>query len=198
MGRSIEINYADIASFEQSKNAVRSTNAARTFSLALTAVFFVVLLFGIVVGVFLYRSVSDAQIRTDDVHMQAGLLANTVHMNDNAGAISRGQGPEGPALVMSETVGGAEYETRLYGYQGSIVQEYAIAGRPYDPSNANVLLESATFSFELDGSLLTLQTDGGALNVFIRSDRRPVPESGEGAVGESSADGGSSGQETIP
>lgn len=40
---------------------------------------------------------------------------------------------DGPALVLRETLPSGVYETRLYRYDGVIMEEYALADAPYDP-----------------------------------------------------------------
>lgn len=148
----------------------RSHPSSRMFSVVLMAVFFVVMMIALVAGVSLYRSAAGAQERSKDLNLQAGLLANTVHTHDRSGCVESGEGPEGEALVLVEETGGAAYETRLYLYRGNVVQEYALAGRAYDPGNATALLESETFSFDYDGGLLSITTDRGTSEVYIRSE----------------------------
>ena len=100
-----------------------------------------------------------------------GLLANSVHVADAADAVSVGKGPEGNAIVLVERLDTGTYETRIYQYQGNIVQEYAIQGRDYNPGNAQILASSATFDFSYEGNLLTVNTDQGSFNVALRSEQ---------------------------
>lgn len=165
----MNVNYALVSAFERSKKPETHRAPAKLFTLALMAVFFIVLMGGLAAGANVYSSVVQAQSHDDDVHLQSGLLANTVHANDAVQAVQRGDGPEGPALVLVETLEYGTYETRVYQHEGSIVVEYAIAGRPYNPANATRLFESATFDFAFDGELLTVKTDKGTLAVALRS-----------------------------
>lgn len=147
----------------------RSHGPLRTFSVLLMGVFFVVLMMGLVAGVAMYRAIADAQSRAAEQDMRAGLVASCVHASDVYGALQRGQGPEGDALVLVDHVGGEDYETRIYQYDGMLVQEYALAGRPYNPGGANALLEVHDFSFTIDGGLITLVIDGSPLDLYVRS-----------------------------
>ena len=167
--RSMDINYAVVSAFERSKHTTQREASSRTFTIALMAVFFVALMAGLAAGVSIYRSVATVHASANDMRMESGLLANSVHVADAADAVEVGQGPEGDALVLVERLDSGNYETRIYQYQGNIVQEYAIEGRDYAPDRAQVLAHSATFGFTYADSLLTVTTDQGSFDVALRS-----------------------------
>ena len=167
----MNINYAVVSAFERSKRPERKRSSARLFTVLLMAVFFIALMGGLAAGASIYSSVSSVKSYTDDVHVQAGLMANTVHVNDAVLSVEQGEGPEGPALVLVEALETGTFETRVYQYQGTIMQEYAFAGRPYNPENATPLFKSDAFAFSFDGELLTITTDQGTLDVALRSEQ---------------------------
>lgn len=170
---------AMISAIERARGRDESTPSARLFSLALMAVFFVALMGGLAAGATMYRSAAKSQTTANDLHLQAGLITGAVRSGDVAGAASKAEGPEGPALVLSRALATRTYETRIYQYQGQIVQEFAVAGRPYDPTNATPLLESQRFEFELGDGLVSFATDAGSFDVALRSDAERSSESGE-------------------
>lgn len=174
MNEQFNIDYAIVSAFERAKRDEKRSGHGRTFTIILMAVFFIVLMIGLAIGVTMYQNVARVQAQTNDLHMQSGLLANTVHVNDAIDAVAKGEGPEGDALVLVEHLDSGTYETRIYHYQGAIVQEYAIAGRDYNPINALKLVESDTFEFSYANGLLMLMTDQGAFNVALRSDQSSV------------------------
>ena len=141
----------------------------RAFSVLLMAVCFVVLMIGLVAGVSMYRSIAAAQERANDLDMRAGIVSSAVHLNDVHDALARGKGPEGDALVLVDHVDGQAYETRIYQYQGKLVQEYSFADRAYQPRDANELLDAGSFSFTIDGGLVTLDIDGKSFDLYVRS-----------------------------
>ena len=169
--RSMDINYAVVSAFERSKRTTRKEASSRTFTIALMAVFFVALMAGLAAGVSIYRSVAQVQQSANDMRLESGLLANSVHVADAADAVAVGQGPEGKALVLVEHLDTGTFETRIYQYQGQIVQEYAIQGNDYTPERAQALAASATFDFAYQGNLLTVTTDQGSFDVALRSDQ---------------------------
>jgi hypothetical protein len=186
----MRISYDAVSSFERAKSGRAKTSPMRPFTTLLLALFFVVLLTCLAMGVRVYGVVETAQATSNDTHVQTGLMANIVHMNDNANALQRGEGPEGPALVLEETLDSGNYETRIYAYDGWVMQEYAISGRPCNPQSAVPLFESKHFDFSVQGKLLSVMTDAGRLDVALRSEQGGVPiAGGAAAVGEPSADG---------
>lgn len=167
---SAEIDYNAVASFERLKSPQKKGRNSRVFTVVLLAVFFIVLMAGLAVGVAMYQAVANNQLETNAARMQAGLLASNVHVNDVANAVGTGNGPEGRALVLSERAGdGGAYEMRIYLYEGNVVQEYSLAGAAYTPERAQPLISSSSFDFALHGNLLVIFTDQGATNITLRS-----------------------------
>ena len=172
----------------------RSGGGSSAFSFAIMVVFFLVMMLCLVAGVVIYRGVAASQAADNEVRMGSGLLTNLVRMGDMADAVQVGAGPEGEALVLVNTLPSGTYETRIYLYEGSVVQEYAIAGRPYNPEDAVALLESGTFGFAFEDGLLTVRTDAGEFCVAIRSaqDGRGAGTGG-GTTGGTASGAGSGG-----
>lgn len=178
----LDVNYATVASFERSKEPERAReSSSNLFMVALMAVFFVALMASLAVGASMYRNVVDSQAAGDEARMVSGLLASNIHVNDAADAVEEGQGPEGRALVLVQRLESGTYETRIYHYQGQIVQEYAVAGAEYHPDRATPLVDSYVFDFTFEDGLITIQTDRESYSVAIRSDQSGAVKTGGGA-----------------
>ena len=158
-----------VSALERAEAPHRDRVRTRVFALVLMAAFFLTLMAGLAAGMSVFSSVSNAQARVADTHLTAGYLANIVRMNDRAASVEAGQGPEGPALVLVENLDTGSYETRIYRYAGSVVQEYAVSGREYRPEDAVRLFDSSEFSFDVRDGLLTITTDAGSHSVALRS-----------------------------
>ncbi len=169
MSKSFDIDYAIVAAFERSKRKREKTTSSHVFTIVLIAVFFIVMMGCLAVGARMYSNVSNLEAQADDIRMQSGLLENLIRVNDAADAFEVGSGPEGDALVMVERLESGTYETRIYRYQGAIVQEYAIAGRPYKPNNATKIIESDKFEFSYENGLVTIVTDDGEWCIALHS-----------------------------
>ena len=68
----------------------------------------------------------EVRDQADDTRLATGLIANSVRAADSVDAVGAGKGPEGRSLVLTERLDSGTFETRIYAYQGSIVEEYAL------------------------------------------------------------------------
>ena len=140
----------------------------KLFPLLLFCVFFIALLLALIAGVTVHRHVSDVQVANVSRREGIELICNIVRANDAKGAIAAGDGPEGKLLVIVQNLDSGTYETRLYLYKGSIVQEYRLTGTKYTPSKASKVTKSSSFAFTYDNGLLTVSTDQGTCEVALR------------------------------
>lgn len=147
-----------------------SQGTMRAFTVVLFAIFVVVDLLAIMAGTRGYQALHQAQATQEARDLSLGPIVSAVRANDASSAIGRGQGPEGESLVVTEALDSGTYETRFYLYQGSLVEEYALAGSPYTPEKATALAATSSFSFDYQGGLLTVTTDGGTASVALRSE----------------------------
>ena len=163
-------NRAMISVIEKARGRQERHGGIRLMSVALMVVFFVALMGSLAAGASMYRSTVEAQEEANDLHLQSGLITNVIRYNDVAAALREVDGPEGPALVLARTLASGTYETRIYHYQGQVLQELAAAGRPFDPKGATPLMRTEQFSFEVHDGLLTFTTDCGSFDVALRAD----------------------------
>ena len=128
------------------------------------------------IGAEVYRSIHQASLGDDSSRLSSALLANTVRSQDRAFAVESAAGPEGPVLKLVSHLDSGDYETRLYLYQGQVVREFTLAASPLAPESAVPVVPSQSFSFSLDGDLLTLTTDKTTTSVALRSPQSPLSE----------------------
>lgn len=143
----------------------------RLFTALLFALFLIALLIALSAGTNLYRTLGDVRDQADTSRIATGLIANSVRAADAVDAIGTGQGPEGRSLVLTERLDGGTFETRIYSYEGVIVEEYAPADAAYTPEKAARIVDSVRFSFSYENGLLTVETDDGSVQVALRSVR---------------------------
>lgn len=152
---------ADAASSDQK-------NLDGLLSVGLFMVFITVVLVSLLVGTRIYSRVDRQQAMIDDSRLGMSLLVNYVRATDATDSVGTGEGPEGDALLLLEHLRSGTYETRIYLYQGHIVEEYAPEDKPYAPEKATQIMMSDSFSFDYEGSLLTITTDAGSTEVALR------------------------------
>ena len=141
----------------------------RAFSLLLFTVFVVVDLLALVAGASSFGSLTAMQNANDQRIMTLGPIISSVRANDASGSVSAGKGPEGRALVLTQSDAEGSYETRIYLHEGKIVQEYALADAPYAPEKATALADSSSFEFGYGNGLLTVRTDAGEAIIALRN-----------------------------
>ena len=158
------------APFSQAKSK-SEPGFGRAFTAILFAILVVALLLSVVAGTSVYRNLNNIRAGADDARLGLSLITNNVRANDAIDAIAVGKGPEGRSLVLVERLDSGTYETRIYSYQGNIVEEYALANAAYTPDKAVMVCASETFEFSYENGLLTIVTDQGSADVALRSVR---------------------------
>ena len=148
-------------------------NANRMFTLVLFTVIIVCLLASLALGVNIYRNMAVHKSELQQIRLETSLISNSLSQLDKAGAISVRQGPQGAMVVASEKSGSSTFETRLYLYEGWLVEEYVLDSTEPNPQNAVSLAQTSVFDAELndEGSLLTITTDAGTTHIAIRSSK---------------------------
>ncbi|WP_172136290.1 DUF4860 domain-containing protein [Adlercreutzia sp. ZJ473] len=159
--------------YETTRDSLASERGrgGRMFATLLFAVITLFLLVALLVGMNAYRSANAMRTEADDMRLGLSLLSNSVRTNDVTDAVGVAEGPEGPALVLTEHLEAGTYETRLYWYEGYVMEEYTRAGSAFTPERAREVVESSRFDFEYRNGLLTIYTDQGSACVALRSVR---------------------------
>lgn len=139
------------------------------FTVVLFAVFIVLDLLALAMGVSAYQSVNAMQQETDARMLLNGPIQGAIKANDAKEGVAVGEGPEGRSLVLLQRVDADTYETRIYEYQGKVVEEYALAGNPYTPERATALGTSSSFDFSYKDGLLSVTTDAGTIQVALHT-----------------------------
>lgn len=134
----------------------------------LMLVILAILLIALVTGVTIYQRVAGIQMQTNQDRLGAQFLANNVRSLDETNSVWVGSGPEGKSLVLMEYLDTGNFETRIYLYKGNIVEEYAVAGTPYDPGKSVKLSRSSKFDLSYKNGLITITTEQGSTDVALR------------------------------
>lgn len=152
------------------RNAAKpQRDMGHAFTAVLFALFVVVLLLAMLAGTLAYSALCDMRTAADESRLGINLIANTVRANDAYASVTTADGPEGQALVLVEEETTGVYETRLYLYQGHVVEEYSLAGTEFTPQRATELCASSQFSFTFVNDTLAITTDQGTATVALRS-----------------------------
>lgn len=130
-------------------HATRPKDPAAACALALFGLLLGCMLALSAFGAQVYRALTAAQARNNASRAALSYVSARLRAADTAGAVALGAGPEGPALLLREE----GYETRIYLYEGCLVEEYAAAGSALAPQNAQIIARTGSFSAAAAGGL---------------------------------------------
>ena len=100
-------------------------------------------------------------------------IATSVKANDSRGAVEVEDSPYGQVLVVTDHETG--YALRYYRHDGSLVEDFARAGSPLYPEEAQVIAPMEVFELEKSSGLLTVVTDAGRTLLSLRSGEGELP-----------------------
>lgn len=150
------------------KKAAERLNSA-PFSLALFVLMLGCVLMLAVFGAQVYRALTESQSRNKAVRASLNYVAARLRGADERQAIRVAEGPEGDALVLADPGEDTGYETRIYVFEGRLMEEYAAEDSDFDPSAAQAVAETQTFSVTRAENLFTVVTDQGTISVYLHA-----------------------------
>lgn len=126
------------------------------FVLALLGAFAVTGLAAAVLGANAYSGIAAGMERNDALRASLSYLTEKIRHNDAAGGVSVRDLDGHGALVLTETVEGAAYETWVYAREGRLMEVTVIAGEAASPGSGQAVLELAEVSFTVEKNGLIL------------------------------------------
>ena len=135
--------------------------AASGLSLFLTvAVFALMALLTVVLGAGVYRSVVgraevNHEARTAMAYITGKLRANTGSTTLEKTEVGNDM------LVLSEEIGGADYETRIYAHEGTLYEVFAAADIDFAPEEGQPIAALDGFSVQMEENALRLTVRAG-------------------------------------
>lgn len=144
-------------------------DSSHLFTAMLFFVFVLMMLVAVIAGTKVYSDLRELQTSANESRLGVSLIANMVHANDAASSVATGKGPEGKSLVLRQELESGTYETRIYLYDGYVVEEYTLEGSAYTPERATQIVKSDTFSFSYADGVLSIECDEGTARVSLRS-----------------------------
>lgn len=118
----------------------------------------VAVLFLVTAGCRIYRQVTVQRAENESLRTTLSYLQNQIAANDTAGGVRIGKGPEGDLLALSEP--GTGCEVYVYAWQGSLVEELALAGERPRPAMSEEIAAVESFAVTKSGQTLELEVNG--------------------------------------
>lgn len=161
------------------KNERKQLKMGSLMALILFGVFAACLLFLLLTGADVYQKMRDRDMATYDSRTVVQYITTRVRQADRADCLTVEVFDGLDALILLEEVDGELYETKLYCYDGWLMELYAAADSDLSPMDGERILELSELEFALaDGFLqakLTLP-DGRAeaISLQLRSGREGI------------------------
>ena len=135
--------------------------AASGLSLFLiVAVFALMALLTVVLGAGVYRSVVSRAETNHDARTAVAYI--TGKLRASTGSVSLEQTEVGDdMLVLTEEIGGTDYETRIYAHGGTLYEVFAAAGIDFAPEQGQPIAELEAFSASAEDDMLRLTVRAG-------------------------------------
>lgn len=144
--------------------------SGKVSALILFALFILALVMALVAGARAYSALVNNQSETNNQRLADNIVVNAIRSGDCFDGVSVADGPQGPALVLTEHTLGGVFENRFFlEADGVLYQQYCLADAPFSSTSATPIVATDTFDFIIDGPLISLTTDQGHAWVTLRS-----------------------------
>ncbi|MBQ3030974.1 MAG: DUF4860 domain-containing protein [Anaerotignum sp.] len=161
------------------KNEQKQLKMGSLLALMVFGVFAACLLFLLLTGADVYQKMRQRDTATYESRTAVQYMTTRVHQADRAESITAEAFDGLDALVLREEIGGETYETKLYCYDGWLMELYAAADSDLSPADGEKILELKGLELSLQDGLLQAKLtlpDGREeeLSLQLRSGREAV------------------------
>lgn len=153
---------------------MKKRNLSGVLVLLLFAVFAVTVLLVLLSGADTLRNLTQRDQTTHSQRTAVQYLTTRIRQADVSGAVSADNATEVSTLILTETISGQQYQTRVYCYEGYLREMFCQAGAGLPPEFGEEILPMAGFTVSCEDNLVraTLEmTDGSQqpLLLLLRS-----------------------------
>jgi hypothetical protein len=145
--------------------------ADAVFALILFCAFALSMLLVLMTGARAYQDIRDAVENHYSEDACISYIAMKVrHFDDASGGLELRDLDGIPALYMTESLGGSEYFTAIYYYDGYVKELYAESGYEFAPEDGFDVLAAESLTFEVSDRLLRIScvgTGGGEAGTYL-------------------------------
>ena len=148
--------------------------------LLLFGMFAVCILAVLLTGAEAYGRLARRDRQSYDRRTAAQYLTARIRQSDRQGGVQVRPWGDGDALVFTEQIDSAEYETGVYCYGGYLRELFAAAGTQLSPDAGEKVLQIQSLTAKQEGNLITLRLTGPdgeeqELVVYLRSTQEVTP-----------------------
>ena len=126
-------------------------------ALVLLCVFGVGILSVLLSGAGVYRRLGERDRMAYDSRTCLQYVATKVRQAPAPDSVALSEFGESDCLRLSQWVDGTEYWTRVYCYEGWMMELFTVAGEGFAPEDGEKILQVDSFSLSRDGTLLSVE-----------------------------------------
>lgn len=154
----------------------KASSVASIFPLLLLLVFAIFALFVLMFSANIYKSQLNSSSLNNESKIAVSYLCEKIHQNDTAGSIDVINIDGSDVLELKQNVGGVDYSTLLYFFEGSVRELFIKSGKSVDLSNGEEIISAKTLEIErTNANLLNIQCsddkgNSSSIMIAIRSE----------------------------
>ena len=142
------------------KNRTKEKSISNLAALLLFCVFSAGILSVLLGGAGVYRRLTKRDQASYDSRTCAQYLATKVRQASAPDAVVLSEFGEGDALCILEEIDGEDYVTRVYCWDGWLMELFSIAGEGFAPEDGERILKISGIEIECKGEMLSVKTWG--------------------------------------
>jgi len=144
----------------------RGRNIDTIFVLIVFSIFAVSVLIVLMLGASIYQNINTISREGEAEQTALSYIWTKTKNFDNAGSIDIGEFNGAPALIINENLGGTDYRTVIYHYDGWLYELFSDAALEFSPADGTRIITIDDLTFEKAGNGL-LRMSAGKFDLHI-------------------------------
>ena len=140
---------------------IKGRNIDTIFVLIVFSIFALSVLMVLMLGASVYRNINDISRAEQNEHTALSYIWTKLKNFDDENAISVGDFNGIPAVFIDETLGGTDYRTAIYLYDGWLLELFSETALDFAPESGRRIVQLNSLSFN--------ETDHGLIEVSLGS-----------------------------
>lgn len=147
----------------------KKTSPLGLYTIGIAALFLLGFFLLVVFGAQNYRGAVTAQHANNDSRVLLSYVSTCLKGSDSTGCVRLEEKDGTSVLTIAD--GESGYASRLYLWEGNLVEDFAETGAPLNPDDAEIIGQTSVFTVEKVGeNLLSVTTDAGSSLLCVRSE----------------------------
>ena len=142
---------------------IKNRNIDTVFVLIVFSIFAFSVLMVLMLGAGIYRNINEISRAEQHEHTAFSYVWTKIKNFDDTNAISIGDFDGNPAIFIDETIGGTDYRTAIYIYDGWLLELFSETALEFSPQSGRRIVQTDNMTFN--------KTDNGLIEVIMGAKR---------------------------